>query len=76
MGCLAGSSKTVPTILIFSFIFFEAKNNEIWVPVVFKHNNSFVATVNKQSTDLPEWFTKMDKNQGEFIQEKELNSDY
>jgi hypothetical protein len=25
---------------------FEVKNIEIWVPAFFKHNNSFVATVN------------------------------
>jgi len=35
-----------------------------------------LATVNKQNADLPEWFTKMDKNQDEFIQQKELDSDY
>jgi len=39
-------------------------------------NTHHLATVNKQSADLPEWFTKMDKNQDEFIQQKELDSDY
>ena len=48
--CLAASSKTVPTILIFSIAMgadysFEVKNIEIWVPAFFKHNNLFIATV-------------------------------
>ena len=25
---------------------FEVKTNEIWAPAFFKHNNSFIATVN------------------------------
>ena len=48
--CLAGSSKTAPRILIFSFAIgvdysYEVKNSEIWAPTFFKHNNSFTATV-------------------------------
>ena len=44
--CLAGSSKTAPRILIFSIVIgadysYEVKNSEIWVPAIFKHNNSF-----------------------------------
>ena len=47
---LAGSSKTAPRILIFSIAIdadysYEVKNNEIWAPAFFKHNNSFIATV-------------------------------
>ena len=47
---LAGSSKTAPTILIFSIAMgannsFEVKNIEIWVAAFFKHNNSYVATM-------------------------------
>ena len=49
--CLAGSSKTAARILIFSIAMganysFEVKNIKIWTPAFFKHNNSFVATVN------------------------------
>ena len=48
---LAGSSKTAPRILIFSIAIgadysYEMKNSEIWAPAFFKHNNSFIATVN------------------------------
>ena len=48
--CLAGSSKLVPRILIFSIAMgadysFEVKNIEIWEPAFLKHNNSSVATV-------------------------------
>ena len=48
--CLAGSSKTAPRILIFSIAMgatylFEVKNIENWAPALFKHNNSFIATV-------------------------------
>jgi hypothetical protein len=47
---LASSSKTYPRILIFSIAIgadysYEMKNNEIWAPAIFKHNNSFIATV-------------------------------
>ena len=46
----AGSSKTTPRILIFSiamsaYYSFDVKNIEIWVPAIFKHNNSSVTTV-------------------------------
>ena len=49
-GCLAGSFKTAPRILIFSFAkgvdySYEVKNSEIWAPAFFMHNNSFTATV-------------------------------
>ena len=48
--CVAGSSKTVPRILISSIAIgasysYEVKNSEIWVPAFFKHNNSFKAPV-------------------------------
>ena len=48
--CLAGSSKTAPRILIFSIAIganysYEMKNSEIWATCIFKHNNSFIATV-------------------------------
>ena len=47
---LAGSTKMAPRILIFSIAIgadhsYEVKNNEIWAPAFFKHNNSFIATV-------------------------------
>ena len=50
--CLAGSSKTAPRILIFPIAIgadysYEVKNNEIWEPAFFKHNNSFLATVDR-----------------------------
>ena len=48
--CLAGSSKMVPRILIFSIAIgadysYEVKNSDVWAPAFFKHNNSFIATV-------------------------------
>ena len=48
--CLAGSSKTAPRISIFSIAMganylFEVKNNEIWAPAFFKHNDLFIDTV-------------------------------
>jgi hypothetical protein len=47
---LAGSSKTAPSILIFSIAMFvdysfDVKNIDIWAPAFFKHNNSIIATV-------------------------------
>ena len=47
---LAGSSKTVPRIFIFSIAkgvgyLYEMKNSEIYEPILFKLNNSFIATV-------------------------------
>ena len=30
---------------------YEVKNNEIWVPAFFKHNNSFIATVFSVTTN-------------------------
>ena len=49
--CLAVSSKTAPRILIFSIAIdvdysYDVKNSEICAPAFFKHNNSFIATVN------------------------------
>ena len=51
---LAGSSKTAPRILIFTIAIgadysYEVNNREIWSPAFFKHNNSFIATVNIDS---------------------------
>ena len=51
LALLSGSSKTAPRILIFSIAMvanylFDVKNIDIWVPAFFKHNNSFIATVN------------------------------
>jgi hypothetical protein len=49
--CLAGSFKTAPRVFIFSiamvadYSFDVMKNIDIWVPVFFKHNISFIATV-------------------------------
>ena len=50
MGCLAGSYKMAPRILIFSIAIvadysFDVKNIDIWAPAFFKHKNSFIATV-------------------------------
>ena len=50
MGCLAGSSKCTPRIMIFSiaigaYYSYEMKNCEIWAPTFFKHNITFIATV-------------------------------
>ena len=50
--CLAGSSKTAPSILIFSIVMvadysFDVKNIDIWAPAFFKHSNSFTATVSE-----------------------------
>ena len=47
--CLAGSSKTVPRILIFSIAIcvnysYKVKNNEIWPLAFFKHNNAVFTT--------------------------------
>ena len=54
-SCFAGSSKTAPRILIFSIAMdadysFEVKNIEIWAPAFFKHNNSFLATVESRDS--------------------------
>ena len=53
--CLVGSFKTAPRILIFSLAIgadysydYEVKISEIWAPAFFKHNNSFIATVECQ----------------------------
>ena len=49
---LGGSSKKAPRILIFFSIAigadysYEMKNSEVYAPAFFKHNNSFIATVN------------------------------
>ena len=58
---LAGSSKTAPRILIFPIAIganysYEVKNNEIYAPAFFKHNNSIIATV--RSCCLLETFSK------------------
>ena len=47
---LASSSKTAPGILLFSIAMaadysFDVKNIYIWAAAIFKHNNSFIATV-------------------------------
>ena len=44
-----------PRILIFSIAIdadylYEVKNSEIWAPTFFKHNNSFIATVEAKQT--------------------------
>ena len=49
---LAGSSKTTPRILIFSIAIgadysYEIKDSEILAPSFLRHNNSFIATLNK-----------------------------
>jgi hypothetical protein len=51
--CLAGSSKTAASILIFLIAMgadysFEVKNIQICVPTFFKHNNLSVATLNRE----------------------------
>jgi hypothetical protein len=56
---LAGSSKTAPRILILSIAMgadysFQMKNIEIWAPAFFKHNYSFVATVELQHSSVVE----------------------
>ena len=46
--CLAGSSNMTPrifSIAIGADYSNEVKNSEIWQPIFFKHNNSFIATV-------------------------------
>ena len=53
--CLADSFKTALRILIFSIAMvadylFDVKNIDIWAPVFFKHNNSFIATVYMAAT--------------------------
>ena len=52
---LAGSSKMTPKIQIFSIVTgadysYEVKNSEIQAPALFKHYNSFIATVFKYIT--------------------------
>ena len=48
--CLAGSSKTAPSILIFSIVMvadysFDVKNIDIWKLAFFENNNSFIVTM-------------------------------
>jgi hypothetical protein len=50
---LPSSSRTVSRILIFSNAMvadysLDIKNIDIWVPAFFKHNNSFIATVERK----------------------------
>ena len=52
--------KRTPSILIFSIAMgadysFEVKNIEIWVPAFFKHNNSFVATMQRELKLICQW---------------------
>ena len=77
--CLDGSIKTAPRILIVSIVMgadysFVVKNNEIWAPAFFKHNNSFIATVYSHYSGTVLWLPPSSAGSGDVFGWRMLNT--